>query len=192
MPGETAGCSRRTGNSRSARRASVFDAVPVQRTARRTRGPERRGGRRANGRQKKPGRQAPEQQRQEENGDAAAQCRPRTERKDSGIAAEFEKFFEKLTGGVRLRSPPYFCGLRRNAGRPSGHRATGSAPRPLPPARHLWVLATGALPPPVACASVTARVVPLRADRFRRDGSRRVRPRCCCRRSAGWRPCLVR
>jgi hypothetical protein len=62
---------------------------------------------------------APEQQRQEENGDAAAKRQPRTVLKDSGFSAEFEKIsigLRKISTGFDPRpavcSAPFFSNAR--------------------------------------------------------------------------------
>jgi len=122
--------------------------------------------------QKKPGRLTPEQQRQEENGDAAAS--PATYRKDrQRIFARVRNFFRP-----RARFPAMHL-LRLDHG--PAHvdaRRAGPACGPISPALSRAVLIA-------SCAE------PWRADRFPRDGLLHGRLRCCCRRSAGSGPCLL-
>lgn len=129
--------------------------------------------------QKKPGLLTPEQQRQEENGDAAAS--PTTYRKDRPrIFGRVRNFFALSRDFLR---PPAFAHMRllRLAGYRRQHAATGRQARPAAPL----------LLPLSGCALIAWRVEPWRADRFPRDGWQPGRLRCCCQQPAGSGPCLV-
>ena len=125
---------------------------------------------RQNSRQKKPGLWAPEQQRQEENGDAAAS--PHTYRKDRPPNfTRVRKFFR------------FACEARYTTSREA---LTASASRRFRSAGRSSQIARE---DPSFSKKLTARAAPWRADRFRRGGSARGPLPCCCRRSAGSRPC---
>ena len=118
--------------------------------------------------QKKPGLLTPEQQRQEENGDAAAS--PATYRKDrQRIFRRVRNFFRSR---ARFLSPAFHGFLKQSA------RGRCSPGERFPPISSSTVL-------------IAWRAEPWRADRFPRGGLRHGRLRCCCRRSAGSGPCLV-
>ncbi len=104
---------------------------------------------------------APEQQRQEENGDAPAKQQARTVRKDQGKINKFENFFECV---------------------PIGPKALPGVPA--------CVCRAGTSCRPAACV-LTVAVAAARAGRSRRGGSARGRLRSRCRPPGSRRPCLA-
>ncbi|RKE24498.1 hypothetical protein B0G76_8387 [Paraburkholderia sp. BL23I1N1] len=126
--------------------------------------------------QKKPGLLTPEQQRQEENGDAAAS--PATYRKDRPwIFGRVRNFF---------RSRARFFPRRLTACRTPVAKSDKRRQEPAASADRHPVTTSSS-----GCALIAWCAEPWRADRFPRDGLLHGRLRCCCQQPAGSGPCLV-